>query len=120
LELLLEHTHALAQRRERKPEGEVLGLAPARAQPELDPAARDLVDARHDLGELGGMPEGRWRDERAKADGAGHGRETTPCSSQARASPSQSAQVTSSCPSIIKQTRTPTKIAGFSREGRAA
>jgi hypothetical protein len=39
LELLLEHGHALPQRWEREAERLVLGLAPAGAHSDLDPAA---------------------------------------------------------------------------------
>jgi hypothetical protein len=43
LELLGQHVHALALRRERKPVGGVLGLVPAGADAELDPPARDVI-----------------------------------------------------------------------------
>ena len=45
-ELLLEPVEALAEGRERDAVGLVLGLVPARAETELDPAAAHLVDLR--------------------------------------------------------------------------
>jgi hypothetical protein len=59
LELLLEHFHALAERREREAVGLVLALVPAGADPELDPPVRDVVGSGHELGEHGRVPEGR-------------------------------------------------------------
>jgi hypothetical protein len=49
----------------------VLRLEPARAEPELDPAAAHRVDLRDLDGEQPGQPEGRRRDHRAEADAAG-------------------------------------------------
>ena len=46
LELLGEHLHAHGRLREREAEGAVLPLHPAGAEPELDPAAGDVVDGR--------------------------------------------------------------------------
>src|SRR5207247_9715269 len=51
LELLLEHLHALAARREREAMGSMLLLPPPRAQADLDPAVRDRVHGRDDLRE---------------------------------------------------------------------
>ena len=67
-ELLLEPVEALSERRERDAVGRVLGLVPAGAEPELDPAAAHLVDLGHGDRERAGVPERRRRDERAEAD----------------------------------------------------
>jgi hypothetical protein len=61
-ELLLEPVEPLGQRRERHAVGRVLGVEPARAQAELDPAAAHLVDLRDGDGQRPRQPEG----------GAGH------------------------------------------------
>ena len=65
-ELLLEDRHALAERREPEAVGLVLALVPAGAQPELDAAARDVVDGGHELGQHGRVAERRRRDEDAE------------------------------------------------------
>ena len=50
-ELPLELVDALANREERKSVGQVIGLEPPRADPELDPSGRDVVDRDDRLGE---------------------------------------------------------------------
>ena len=67
-ELLLEHLHARAQRREGEAVRLVLALVPAGAEAELDAAAGDVIDGGHGLGEHGGMTEGRRRDEHAEPE----------------------------------------------------
>jgi hypothetical protein len=66
LELLGEHLHAHARRRERKAERAVLALHPAGSEPELDPPARDVVGCRSGVGKQRGRPERRGGDERAE------------------------------------------------------
>ena len=68
LELLGEHLHADAGLREREAEGAVLALHPAGAEPELDPAAGDVIGRRGRIREQRGRAEGGGRDERAEAE----------------------------------------------------
>ena len=68
LDLLGEVLEPLAQRRKREPEGLVLELVPAGAHPELDPAARDVVDGRDGVREQRRVAEGDRRDERPEAE----------------------------------------------------
>jgi hypothetical protein len=58
-------------RRERDAVRRVLGLVPAGAEAELDPAARHGVDLRDLDGERAGQPEGGRRHQRAEPDAAG-------------------------------------------------
>ena len=51
LDALLEHVHPHLHRWERDAVGLVLDLAPARAEPEIGPAARELVDGADGVGE---------------------------------------------------------------------
>ena len=64
LDLLGEVLEPLAQRRKRESEGFVLELVPAGAHPELDPAARDVVDGRDGVREQRRVAEGDRRDQR--------------------------------------------------------
>ena len=66
LELLGEHPHALAERREREAVGGVLALVPARAEAELDAPARHVVGGHDDLRDVGGVAERDRGDERAE------------------------------------------------------
>src|SRR5215208_5461316 len=68
LELLLEHVGPLVDGWKREPVALVLALVPARADPDLDPAAAHLVDGRDDLGEVAWMPECHRRDEDAEGN----------------------------------------------------
>ncbi len=56
-ELLLEPVEALAERREGDPVGGVLGVVPAGAESELDPAPAHGVDLGHRDGERDREPE---------------------------------------------------------------
>ena len=112
--------------------GLVLALPPAGADPELDPAAGDVVGGDDHLRQHRRVAEGRRRDQRPQPQLHGRRRQRRdrrpgveraalapvvdrevvvgaeqrpdPVRSQAAASASQSSQVTSSWPSIIKQT----------------
>jgi hypothetical protein len=64
LELLLEHVHPLLHRQEREAVRGVLDLRPARAEPELDPPAGDVIGGRGQLGQHGRVPERRRGDHR--------------------------------------------------------
>src|SRR4029453_13025086 len=66
LERLVEPRQALADRREIEAIALVLGLEPARADPEDRAAARHDVERRDDLREVGGIPVGVAGDERAE------------------------------------------------------
>ena len=70
-ELLLVAVEPLPQRRERDAVGGVLGLEPAGADAELDPAAAHLVDLGHRDRQRPGQPEGGRRHQRAQPDPAG-------------------------------------------------
>ena len=70
-QLLLVAVEPLPQRRERDAVGGVLGLEPARADAELDPAAAHLVDLRDRDRQRPGQPEGGRRHQRAQPDPAG-------------------------------------------------
>ena len=59
LELLGEELQPRGLVGEREPVHRMLGLVPAGAEPELDPAARDVVGGGHDLRELRRMAERR-------------------------------------------------------------
>ncbi len=67
-EVVLEQVGPLRDRRERQPELAVLVVVPARAEPELDPAAGHLVDRRHDLGEVARVAERDRGDQSAEPD----------------------------------------------------
>ena len=133
-QLLFEGVHARPERGQVEAVGIVLALPPPGAEPGLDPAAADLVDGHHRLGEDRGMAEGRRRDHRPQPQlrgDRGERRQRRPgveraalapvldrevvvgaeeradaVRSQASAIATQSAQVTSSCPSIIRVTST--------------
>ena len=68
---LLQALEALAQGRELEAVGGVLGVVPAGAQAELDPAARHVVDLGHLDGEQAGWAEGGAGDEGAQPDALG-------------------------------------------------
>src|SRR4029077_7172287 len=70
---------ALVETGERKAVRVVLCLVPARAEPELDAAARDVVDGRAHPREHRRTPEGRRRDHRAQPDPFRHGGEPGEC-----------------------------------------
>ena len=72
LELPLELVEALAGRGEGQAVGLVLGLVPAGADSELDPAAGDVVDRDHVLRQHRGRPERDRRDHRPEPDPLGH------------------------------------------------
>ena len=71
LQLLLEQLHARAERREVEAVRRVLSLVPPCAEPELEAAARHVVDRRRRLREHRGVAEGDRRDERAEPDPLG-------------------------------------------------
>ena len=65
----------------------VLGLEPARAQPELDAPARHRVDLRHRDRERAGQAERRRRDQRAEPDPRRLPRQRRPASPTSRSGP---------------------------------
>jgi hypothetical protein len=71
-EPFLEAAHPVV---EGKSEGAVLGFVPARAEPEDQPAAGDLLDRVGELREVRGIPEGHARDERPDLYPRGHRRD---------------------------------------------
>ena len=71
-ELPVELVHALAQRREVEAVRLVLGLEPARAETELDPATGDVVDGRDQLREHRDAAERDGRDQCAEPDPRRH------------------------------------------------
>ena len=72
LELLAHPVHALAQRREGEAVGDVLGLEPARPEPELHAPARDVIGRHDELREHGRMAERGGRHERAEPQRVRH------------------------------------------------
>ena len=68
LDLLREELEALLALGEREAVRLVLALVPARAHPDLDAAARDVVDRDGHPREHARVAEGRRRDHRAEAD----------------------------------------------------
>ncbi len=73
LQLLGQPLHADGRGRELEAVGAVLALVPAGPEPQLDPAAGDVVGRDHHLGQDRRVPEGGRGDQRAQADAAGPG-----------------------------------------------
>ena len=68
LDLLREELEALLSVEEREAVRDVLALVPAGPHPDLDAAARDVIDSDRRAGQHAGMPEGRRRDHRPEPD----------------------------------------------------
>src|SRR3546814_3910715 len=74
-DLVLEKVEALRRGRERDPELVVLLVVPSRAEGELQPTVRRMVDREGLRSQHGGVPVGDAGDEEAETDPRGHPRE---------------------------------------------
>ena len=75
LQLLFQQVDSPSHRRKGEPVRVVLGLQPARAEPELGPAVADVVERGRQLREHGRVPERHGADECAQPDALGVARE---------------------------------------------